>query len=183
MNTRLAVKDMITIVNKGKFTDCVYLIVMCVDTPSIYRLNAPEGSGYTLSPSDLRLMFNVDAAVDNDGYLNTEPLYVALISIKGLPLDIPPAIELWDINGLVYSSHHGQTPSACSWDEENSTALYHVNKFILGDYCFTCHFGGKLALTKRPATMLFKYQNTTGKRHCSLHPSRVYSLSVFLSIP
>ncbi len=129
--------------------------------PYLYRLS-PDIS-HSLSPSYRNLFVNVDKTVDNDGFLNTDARFLRTITVAGLPVDDIPCIEVWDLNGLIFSSHNGsKASSSCTWNEEYSDGFYRVEKFVLGDFTITCRFGGHLAANKDKSTLILKYQNTTG---------------------
>lgn len=97
--------------------------------------------------------------------MNVDSRFLRTITVAGLPVDDIPCIEVWDMNGIIFSSHHGSKPSAsCSWNEEYSDGFYRVEKFVLGDFSIICRFGGLLAINKDKSTLIFKYQNTTGMR-------------------
>jgi hypothetical protein len=102
--------------------------------------------------------------VEHNGYLNSEPRYLKTISIAGLPVEDIPSVEVWDLNGLVFTSHQGtKVSSACSWNAEYGDAFFKVSQFLLGDFCVVCSFGGAMAAKKDKSTLIFKYQNSTGK--------------------
>ena len=124
---------------------------------------ASDAASHSLAPSYRNLFINVDKTVDNNGYLNMNPCRLKTITIAGLPVDDIPCIEVWDINGVIYSSHIGhKAASTCTWNDEYSDGFYKVEKDVIGDFSVICRFGGHLAMTKDKSTLIFKYQNTTG---------------------
>jgi hypothetical protein len=117
---------------------------------------------HSLAPSYRNLFTNVDKIVDNDGYLNTEPKYLKTITVAGLPVEEIPCIEVWDLNGMIFSSHSGwNADSSCTWNADYGDGFFKISKFVLGDFSIICRFGGNLASTKDKSTLIFKYQNTT----------------------
>lgn len=91
------------------------------------------------------------------------PCRLKTITIAGLPVDDIPCIEVWDINGVIFSSHIGQKPAnTCTWNDEYADGFYKVEKDVIGDFSVICRFGGHLATTKDKSTLIFKYQNSTG---------------------
>jgi hypothetical protein len=117
-----------------------------------------------LSPCYRILFENVDRSTDSGGYFNPFPLHLRGISISGLPVDEIPCVEVWDMNGLVFSSHRGMTCNTddCSWNAEYGDALYRAGTDLIGDFSVMCRFGGDSVLTREKATLIFKYQNSTG---------------------
>jgi hypothetical protein len=79
-------------------------------------------------------------------------------------VDEIPCVEVWDMSGLVYSSHRGDSfsTSRCSWSAEFGDGFYRVGTDIIGDFSVMCRFGGSHALTRDKTTLIFKYQNSTG---------------------
>lgn len=132
------------------------------DLLQYFRLSTE--ASHSLAPSYRNLFINVDKTVDHDGFKNIESKFLRTITVAGLPVDDIPCIEVWDINGIIFSSHNGSKPSpSCTWNEEYSDGFYRVEKFVLGDFSITCRFGGQLAINKDKSTLIFKYQNSTGK--------------------
>lgn len=117
---------------------------------------------HTLAPSYRNLFTNVDKIVDNDGYANHDPRYLKTITIAGLPVEEIPCVEVWDINGMIFSSHTGwNADPSCTWNTDYGDGFFKISKFLLGDFSIICRFGGNLAGTKDKSTLIFKYQNTT----------------------
>jgi hypothetical protein len=94
-----------------------------------------------------------------------------------------PCVEVWDINGIIFSSHNGWNPdSSCTWNADYGDGFFKVSKFILGDFSVICRFGGNLANTKDKSTLIFKYQNTTGNSFFSFNMFYfIFSFPAFLS--
>lgn len=119
---------------------------------------------HTLAPSYRNLFTNVDKTVDNNGYANTEPRFLKTVTIAGLPVEEAPCLEVWDLNGIVYTSHHGwEVDRSCTWNADYGDGYFKVTQKIIGDFSIICRFGGKCATTKDKTTLIFKYQNSTGK--------------------
>ena len=59
-----------------------------------------------LAPSYRLLFDNIDRAIEHGGYPSVEPLHLKSVAISGLPVDEIPCLELWDMNGQVYSIHY-----------------------------------------------------------------------------
>ncbi len=120
---------------------------------------------HTLAPSYSNLFVNVDKIIERNGYLNNDPLYLKTITISGLNVEEAPCFEIWDGSGLRYSSHIGfhTDSTSCSWNSESGDGFFKISQYIVGDFSVVCRFGGHLATTKDKSTLIFKYQNTTGK--------------------
>eukprot|EP01038_Epipyxis_sp_PR26KG_P012149 gene12149-16266_t len=119
-------------------------------------------SNQTLAPSYRILFENIDKAVNNGGYLNTYPMHLKTLTLSGLPVEELPCIEVWDLSGLIFSSHIGLNPtSMCDWHSEDGDGFFRISNNILGDFSIICRFGGHLATTKDKSTTIFKYQNST----------------------
>jgi hypothetical protein len=118
----------------------------------------------SLSPSYRILFENVDRSTDYGGSPNPFPLHLRSLSISGLPVDEIPCVEVWDMSGLVFSSHRGSTYNTdhCSWAAEYGDGFYRIGMDIIGDFSVMCRFGGSHALTRDKTTLIFKYQNSTG---------------------
>lgn len=64
----------------------------------------------------------------------------------------------------VFGSHVGWKHTCmCTWDADYGDGYFQVGQNILGDFAITCRFGGQQANTKEKSTLIFKYQNSTGK--------------------
>jgi hypothetical protein len=110
------------------------------------------------------LFENVDKAIDGGAYPNPLPLHLKCISISSIPVEDIPCVEVWDRRGLVFSSHSGyNTTDKCGWSSEFGDGFYKVNSEILGDFSVLCRFGGSHAMTRDKTTLIFRYQNSTGK--------------------
>lgn len=119
---------------------------------------------HNLAPTYSTLFVNVDKTIDMNGFLNDRSAFLKTITVSGLPLEDIPCVEVWDASGILYSSHHGwKADSSCSWNTEFGDGFFKVSQHLLGDYSIVCRFGGHLANTKDKSTLIFKYQNTTGK--------------------
>lgn len=127
----------------------------------LFRLkNDPQ---HTLAPSYRILFENVDRTVDSGGYYQTEPMHLKTLTIAGLPVDDVPCVEVWDLNGLVFSSHVGLNHTGnCTWNADYGDGFYRVSQNIIGDFSVICFFGGHKADQKDKTTLIFKYQNSTG---------------------
>lgn len=107
---------------------------------------------------------NFDKLVDQNAYNNRYPIHLKTISITSLPVEEIPCIEIWDINGLQYSSHIDRHPDTnCTFSSDYGDGYFKVSQSILGDFSIICRFGGELATQKDKTTLIFKYQNSTGK--------------------
>jgi hypothetical protein len=121
-------------------------------------------TSHSLAPSYRNLFANVDKTVDADGYSNADPRFLKTITIAGLPLEEIPCIEVWDLNGVIFSSHSGRNAdSSCTWNADYGDGFFKVSKYIIGDFSIICRFGGQLASTKDKSTLIFKFQSSTGK--------------------
>ena len=117
----------------------------------------------SLAPSYRILFDNVDNAVNNNGFPNPFPIHLKCIAISGLPVDDIPCVEVWDVEGSVYSSHVGMSNHrSCTWSPDYGDGFFRINKDIIGDFSIMCRFGGKHAATRDKTTLIFKYQNNTG---------------------
>lgn len=117
-----------------------------------------------MAASYSNLFKNVDKVIDRDGYINDGPLFLKSITIGGLALDDTPCLEVWDASGLTYTSHVGLTVDrSCSWNAESGDGFFRVSQYVIGDFSVVCRFGGGAAATKDKSTLIFKYQNSTGK--------------------
>jgi hypothetical protein len=136
-----------------------------------------DPSSHVLAPTYRMLFENVDKTVDNDGYLNMYPLHLKTITIAGLPLEEIPCLEVWDKHGKVFCSHVGwKHSSMCTWDAEYGDGYFQVGQNILGDFAVICRFGGQQVNKKDKSTLLFKYQNTTGKSAPGYAVKELYSV-------
>jgi hypothetical protein len=118
----------------------------------------------TLAPSYRILFENVDKTVDTGGYPNRHPVHLKCLAISGLPVDEIPCVEVWDMHGMVFNSHAGwKSTNKCTWSSEYGDGFFRVSHDILGDFSVMCRFGGHHALTRDKTTLIFKYQNNTGK--------------------
>jgi hypothetical protein len=119
----------------------------------------------TLAPSYRLLFENVDKAVDLGAYPNRRPLHLKCLALSGLPVDEIPCVEVWDMNGIVFNSHSGwKSTNKCTWSSEYGDGFFRVSQDILGDFSVMCRFGGHHAMTRDKTTLIFKYQNSTGKQ-------------------
>lgn len=127
----------------------------------IYRLKGDPN--HALDPSYRTLFSNVDKTVNNEGYLNSQPLHLKTLTIAGLPVEEIPCVEVWDLSGKIFSSHVGwKHTNMCTWNAEYGDGYFRVSQNIVGDFAVICRFGGHLANTKDKSTLIFKYQNSTG---------------------
>ena len=118
----------------------------------------------TLAPSYRILFENVDKTVDTGGYPNRHPVHLKCLAISGLPVDEIPCVEVWDMHGMVFNSHAGwKSTNKCTWSSEYGDGFFRVSHDILGDFSVMCRFGGHHALTRDKTTLIFKYQNNTGR--------------------
>ena len=63
------------------------------------------------------LFENVDKIVENSGSINIEPLHIKTLTISGLPVEDIPCVDIFDLNGLVFSSHIGwKQTNLCTWN-------------------------------------------------------------------
>lgn len=164
-----------------------------------HRLLKESSSHLPLAPSYKTLFENFDKTVNHNGYLNVLPLTMKTLTLSGLPTDEIPCVEIYDLNGLVFTSHQGQSivyfiscsvllsllfcplslflvsfshffPSSgdkligmCTWDDEYGDGFFRISRPVLGDFALICRFGGDLATNKDKSTLIFKYQNSTGR--------------------
>lgn len=142
------------------YIKCTYYTVC-----NLYCRNASNPSKQTsFGPSFAQLFTNIDTIVHQGRYSNPSALFLKSIAISGLPVDELPCLEVWDCNGCLYSSHVQWRPHAnCTWNGEYGDGLYIVSTSVLGDFSIMCRFGGQHAMTRDKTTVLFKYQNNTGK--------------------
>jgi hypothetical protein len=143
----------------------------------------------TLSPSYRILLENVDRSTDYGGSPNPFPLHLKCLSISGLPVDEIPCVEVWDMSGLVFNSHSGliHSSSNCAWSSEYGDGFFQIGEDILGDFSIMCRFGGSHALTRDKTTLIFKYQNSTGKAYILeeriILPPPISFISLLLLLP
>lgn len=106
----------------------------------------------------------MDNTVDHGGYLNHDAIILKTITVAGLPLDDVPVVELWDSSGRIFISHNGWKPSKmCTWDNEHGDGFFRASGRILGDFLIICRFGGDMASKRDLSTVIFQYQDNTGK--------------------
>ena len=55
------------------------------------------------------------------------------------------------------------SPTRCAWSTEYGDGFFRVSADLVGDFSIMCRFGGGHALTRDKTTLIFKYQNSTGK--------------------
>lgn len=152
----------ITIATFGKITncDCSWRIKCFL----LFLRGKDNATAGRLAPSYNQLFANIDKTVENNGYSNTAPLHLKIITIQGLPVEDLPCIEVWDLNGLIFSSHSGRVvDSSCFWDSESGDAFFKVSQYIIGDFSIVCSFRGGSGDEKNKSAIIFKYQNSTGR--------------------
>jgi hypothetical protein len=117
----------------------------------------------SLAPSYRILFENIDQTVNIDRFPNVKALHLKSLAISGLPVDEIPCVEVWDMNGNVFSSHNNfKVSNKCTWSAEYGDGFFRVAKDILGDFSIMCRFGGHHSQTRDKTTLIFKYQNSTG---------------------
>jgi hypothetical protein len=80
-----------------------------------------------------------------------------------------PCVEIWDMNGLVFTSHKGQeSKHICTWSAEYGDGSFQVSHDMLGVFTVICRFGANQALNKDVTTLLFTYQNSTAFLPCEV---------------
>ena len=142
-----------------------------------------------LSPSYRTLFENVNAVVNHGGYQNTRPLHLSSLQLTGFPVEDIPCLEIWDMTGLIYTSHCGMVATEmCSWSADYGDGFYRVGVDIRGDFSVMCRFGGPHTLTRDKTTLIFKYQHNTGflpptvielsKQNVDLNPEYAESIEV-----
>eukprot|EP01034_Spumella_vulgaris_P023840 gene23840-30115_t len=133
-----------------------------------------SSSHLPLAPSYKTLFENFDKTVNHNGYLNVHPLNIETLTLSGLPTDEIPCVEIYDLNGLVFTSHQGDKliGTQHTWDDEYGDGLFRISRPILGDFALIVRFGGDLATNKDKSTLIFKYQNST-----AFIPPKVMSLA------
>lgn len=115
-----------------------------------------------LAPSYRILFENIDKTVDNNGYADSNPLHLFKIALTGLPVDEIPCVEVWDMNGIIFSSIVGSSKKVIhDWSPEFGDGVFKVDENMRGDFSVTCRFGGQHSHTRDKTTLIFKYQNNT----------------------
>jgi hypothetical protein len=80
-----------------------------------------------------------------------------------------PCVEIWDMNGLVFTSHNGlESKDICTWSAEYGDGSFQVSHDILGVFAVICRFGANQALKKDVTTLIFTYQNSTAFLPCEV---------------
>ncbi len=135
-----------------------------------------------LIPPSLKTLFiNFDSLVECGGAVREERLLLRAVTLQGLPVEDMPRVDIWDEEGLIYSSHGDVDvnveekgvdddirPKSSGSEEKKSTiwaeddAFYRVNKRILGDFLLLARFGGEFAYdTEDPTKVILRYANNT----------------------
>ena len=127
-----------------------------------------------IPPSLLQLFRNFDDLVDLRTWPNPQPLRLRAVTMKGVPVDDLPVVEIWTgAKGQIYTSHRhycgefqskpGLLGAPAQWGCDNEEGFYLVDKDIQGEFTLTCRFGGGYADdTHDPARILFRVTN-----HCA----------------
>lgn len=122
-----------------------------------------EQTRLPLAPSYNTLFDNIDKTVNCGSYIKRTAIVLKAITIAGLPMDDMPCVDVYDVNGVVFSSHIGDLPTgACTWNQEFGDGFFRLDCGILGDFAVLCRFGGEQASNKDKTTLIFKYHNSTG---------------------
>jgi len=143
-----------------------------------------------IPPSLKTLFWNFDALLESGGAIQKEKMNLMAVTLQGVPVDDMPRLDIWDGNGLVYSSHISSGDDGSSgevkgvvdtMDSENSAVhtmgadsnrksvmwadeegFYKVNKPLCGDFLLLCRFGGQFAQdTADPTKVILRYANNT----------------------
>lgn len=122
-----------------------------------------EHTRLPLAPSYGTLFDNIDKTVNIGCYGRRTAIILKAITIAGLPMDDMPCVDVYDVNGVVFSSHMGSLPTgACTWNQEFGDGFFRLDCEVLGDFAVLCRFGGEQASNKDKTTLIYKYHNSTG---------------------
>lgn len=121
----------------------------------------------SINPSHLLFFENIDLTMNNSRLnhnISTKILHLKNISIKGLPVDDMPCIEIFNTDSMIFSSNDANSNSVnqSKWTSEFGDGSYRINIDIIGDFSLICRFGGEHINTRHVSTLIFKYQNNTG---------------------
>ena len=132
-------------------------------------------------PPSLKTLFrNFDMLIECGCSIQKQSLILRAITLEGIPLDDIPRIDVWDENGLVYSSHSKvnvlnsrkvddfddtvtinsgkSTKQSLIWADDDG--FYRINKELCSDFLLLCRFGGQHADdTSDPTKVIFRYAN------------------------
>lgn len=140
-------------------------IVEYVGSHNLFMFRVRASVTPSLSPSYRILFENVDKYVNYGGSPNPFPLHLQCLAMASLPVDEMPCVEVWDTTGLVFNSHTGMNSTTqCKWSGSYGEGVFRVGENIIGDFSIMCRFGGQHALTRDKTTLIFKYQNSTGRK-------------------
>ena len=81
----------------------------------------------------------IDVLVDSGRYPNPSGLSLRGIIVEGLFVEDMPEIEIWSSTGPIYNSNSSSRYT--SWDYDEATAVYDVNRDIVGDFAIVVRLG------------------------------------------
>ena len=125
-----------------------------------------------LIPPSLKTLFrNFDTYLECGEYPQQSKLLLHAVTLQGVPVDDLPRIDIFDDQGLIYSSHlevrdnsHNEADDdlkqTLMWADEEG--FYRVNKPVMGDFLTLVRFGGDYAQdTNDPTKVILRYANNT----------------------
>ena len=131
----------------------------------------------------------IDVLVDSGRYPNPSGLSLRGIIVEGLFVEDMPEIEIWSSTGPIYNSNSSSRYT--SWDYDEATAVYDVNRDIVGDFAIVVRLGesdieddGSVSSSKRSSLhdddslVLFRYVTSTGFLKEGTHDIKMTMLSI-----
>lgn len=125
-----------------------------------------------LIPPSLKTLFrNFDTYLECGEFPRQSKLLLHAVTLQGVPVDDLPRIDIFDDQGLIYSSHlevqdnnikesDNDLKQNLMWADEEG--FYRVNKPVMGDFLTLVRFGGDYAQdTNDPTKVILRYANNT----------------------